>query len=80
MPLFVKQSSFDAAFARVTKVTLIIEDIVDAINKEVIRNQEEECSDYKSEINFVVDEDICCTKREGGVDPGNRSRGPEQLL
>ena len=80
MPLFVKQSSFDATFARVTKVTLIIEDIVDAINQEVIGNEEEECSNYKSEINFVVDEDIGGTKREGGVDPGNRSGGPEQLL
>ena len=45
MPLWVKQSTLDAALAWVAQVALVIENVIYAIHKQVVGNQKEQGAD-----------------------------------
>jgi hypothetical protein len=71
--LRIQKSSFDTTLAGVSKIALVIKDIVDSIHQKVVWNQKEQGSNYQSHINLFGNEQVGREKGECGVHPRNWS-------
>jgi hypothetical protein len=71
--LRIQQSSFDPTLAGVSKIALVIKDIVDSIHQKVVWNQKEQSSNYQSQINLLRNKKVSRKKGECGVNPRNWS-------
>jgi hypothetical protein len=69
MELWIKKGSFDTALAGVSKVTLIIKDIVDAIHQKVIGDEKEDRSDNQRKINTLVYKPVSSKEWKCSIDP-----------
>ncbi|MNI68106.1 hypothetical protein D3C73_1237800 [compost metagenome] len=64
-----EERAFDAAFARVLEVRLVIEDVVDAVHGQVVGDQEVESTHDQDPVDFPGGEEHGRGERVGGVDP-----------
>ena len=69
-----QQGAFHTTFPRVSKVRLIIEDIIDAIHQDVVGDKEKQSPHDKERIKLSDIEVVGQPKRERCVDPAQRAR------
>ena len=74
VPLWVKQSAFDAALARVAQVALVVENVIHAIHKQVVRNQKEQGTDEQIQIEAAGCEEVGGREWKRGIDPRDWTR------
>jgi hypothetical protein len=72
MKLWIQQCSFDTALTGVSKITLVVKDIVDAIHQKVIGNEKEDCSNNQWKINSLVHKPVSRKEWKCGVHPRDR--------
>ena len=66
--------ALDAALTRVGEIGFVIEDIVDPIHEEVVRDQKEEAAYHQQRIDVTRDKEVGGGEGKGGVDPADRPR------
>ena len=78
VPARFQQRALDTALARVAQVGLVVEDVVDAVHREVVRHQEEERADHEGGVDAPGRHEVRGREREGRVDPAQRPAGEEE--
>ncbi len=75
----VEHGAVRAALAGIAEVGLVVEDVVDAVHREVVRHEEEQRADHERGVDLPRREQVGGGERIGGVDPADGPRGEQQL-
>ena len=73
-----EHSALRAALARIAQVGLVVEDVVDPVHREVVRNEEEEGAHHEREVHLPRRQEVRGGEGVGRVDPADRARRHEQ--
>ena len=76
----VKKRALNSALARVAQVRFVVEDVIDAVHRQVVRHQEEDRAEHKGEVDHTGGQIVRRRKRKGGVNPAQGARGKKQVL
>lgn len=66
-----------ATLARIAQVRLVVEDVVDPVHQQVVREQEEERSQNQQPVDALPGNQIGRSKGVGGIHPGDGAGGGE---
>ncbi len=75
----IEDGALDPSLARVALIGLEIEHVVDAVQREVVRDEEEEGAHDEGRVDTARGQQVGRGEGEGRVDPAEGARGQQQL-